>query len=114
MRSMEMAETAMKTDRYGSGGTSPSRQDARTETFVPRNSFSAVAELQNCSGNFVDSLRVFRPEASYRRRGIIRGQLGAPHTRVAWLGPRPRHLCVRAGSGPSPALFWSSESFWEK
>jgi hypothetical protein len=37
-----------------------------------------VAEMRNSSGNFVDSFRVFHPEASYRRRGIIRGQPGAP------------------------------------
>jgi hypothetical protein len=75
---------------------------------------STAAELRNCSGKNVDSPRVFRPEASYRRRGIIRGQPGAPHTRVAWPGPRPRHLCVRAASGRPPALFRSSGSFQEK
>jgi hypothetical protein len=26
----------------------------------------AAAELRNCSGNFTDSFRVFRPEALYR------------------------------------------------
>jgi hypothetical protein len=71
----------------------------------------AAAELRNCSGNFADSPRVFCPEASYRRRGIARGQPGAPHTRVAQPGPGPRHLCVRAASGPPPALFRSSGSF---
>jgi hypothetical protein len=76
VRSMETAETAMETDGDGSGGTSPSRQGARTETFVPRNLSAAVAELQNYSGNFADCFRVFRPEASYRRRGIIRRQPG--------------------------------------
>jgi hypothetical protein len=44
--------------------------------------------------------RVFRPEASYRQRGVVRGQPGAPHTRVARPGPRPRHLCVRVASDP--------------
>jgi hypothetical protein len=47
---MEMAvtamETVMETDGDGSGGTSPSRQGARIETSVPRNS-SAAAELRN-------------------------------------------------------------------
>jgi hypothetical protein len=70
---MEMAETAMETDGDGSGGTYPSRQGARTETPVPRNSSAAVAELRNSSGNFADSFRVFRPEALYRRRGVVRG-----------------------------------------
>ena len=41
VRSMETAETAMETDGDGSGGTSPSRQGAGTETSVPRNLFSA-------------------------------------------------------------------------
>jgi hypothetical protein len=68
-------------------------------------------ELRNCSGKIVDSPRVFCPEALYRRRGIVRGQPGAPHTRVARPGPRPRHLCVRAASSPPLALFWSSGSF---
>jgi hypothetical protein len=35
VRSMEMAETAMETDGDGSGGTSPYRQGAGTETSVP-------------------------------------------------------------------------------
>jgi hypothetical protein len=114
VRSMETAETAMETDGDGSGGISLSRQGAKTETSVPRNSSAAVAELRNCSGNFADSPRVFHPEASYRRRGVVRGQPGAPHTRVARPGPGPRHLCVRAASGPPPALFRSSGSFREK
>jgi hypothetical protein len=75
---------------------------------------STAAALRNCSGNFANSLRVFRPEASYRRRGVVRGQPGAPHTSVVRPGPGPRHLCVRAASGPPPALFRSSGSFREK
>jgi hypothetical protein len=43
----------------------------------------AVAEMRNSSRNFVDSPWVFRPEASYRERGVVRGQPGAPHTRWA-------------------------------
>jgi hypothetical protein len=45
---METAETAMETDGDGSGGTSPSRQGAGTETSVPRNFFfdgGGAAEL---------------------------------------------------------------------
>jgi hypothetical protein len=114
VRSMETAETAMETDGDGSGGTSPSRQGAGTETSIPRNLASTAAALQNCSGKLLTPFRVFHPEASYRRRGIVRGQPGAPHTRVAWPGPGPRHLCVRAASGPPPAFFRSSGSFREK
>jgi hypothetical protein len=80
VRSMETAETVMETDGDGSGGTSPSRQGAGTETYVPRNLSSMPAALRNCSGNFADSPRVFRPEALYRRRGVIRGLPGAPQT----------------------------------
>jgi hypothetical protein len=114
VRSMETAKTAMETDEDGSRGTYPSRQGAGIETSVPRNLASTAVALRNCSGNFADSLRVFRPEASYRRRGVVRGQPGAPHTRVARPGPGPRHLCVRAASGPPPALFRSLGSFREK
>jgi hypothetical protein len=109
-----MVETAMETDGDGSGGTSSSRQGAGIETSIPRNLASTAAELWNCSGKNVDSPRVFRSEASYRRRGVVRGQPGAPHTRVARPGPGPCHLCVRAASGPPPALFRSSGSFREK
>jgi hypothetical protein len=114
VRSMETTETGMETDGDGFGGTSPSWQGAGIETSVPRNTSAAAAELRNCSGNFANSLRVFCPEASYRRRGVVRGQPGAPHTRVARPGPGPRHLCVRAAFGPPLALFWSSGSFQEK
>jgi hypothetical protein len=86
---MEMAETAMETDGDGSGGTSPSRQGAGTETSVPRNLASMAAVLRNCSRKIVDSLRVFRPEASYRRRGDVRGGPRRPHTMAARLGAGP-------------------------
>jgi hypothetical protein len=79
VRSMEMAETVMETDGDGSGGASPSRQGAGTETFV-RNLSSMAAKLRNCSRKIVDSSRVFRPEASYRRRGIVRSGPRPPHT----------------------------------
>jgi hypothetical protein len=80
---MEMAvrsmETAMETDGDGSAGTSLSRQGAETETSVSRNSSTVAAELRNCFWKITDSSRVFHPEASYRRRGVI------------WSGPRPPH-----------------------
>jgi hypothetical protein len=103
----------METNGDGSGGTSLSRQGAGTETFVPRNSSTAVVELWNCFWKITDSLRVFHPEASYRQRGGVRGLPGPPRTRVAWLGPGSHHLWVRKASGPPPALFRSSGSFRE-
>jgi hypothetical protein len=76
VRLMETAETAMETDGDGSGDTSPFWQGAGTETSVPRNSSVVVAELRNSSGNFADCSRVFRREASYRQRGVIRVDQG--------------------------------------
>jgi hypothetical protein len=67
-------------DGDGSGGTSPSRQGAGKDNSVPRNSWAMAAELRSCSGNFIDSSRVFRPEASYRRRGAARSGPRPPHT----------------------------------
>jgi hypothetical protein len=90
VKSMETAEAAMETDGDGSGGTSPSRQGAGTETFVPRNLSSTAAALQNCSGKNADCFRVFRREASYRRRGAVRGGPGWPHN--GWARPSP--CCV--------------------
>jgi hypothetical protein len=108
VRSMEMAETAMETDGDGSGGTSPSRLGAEIETSIPRNSSAAIAELWNPSGNFADCLRVFCPEASYRRRGIIRSGPGGPHHGWARPGARPYPPVVWPASGPSPSHLWSS------
>ena len=87
VRSMEMAEMAMETaemvmetDGDGSGGTSPSRQGAGIETSVPRNSSAMAAELRNSFWKIAESPRVFRPEALYRRRGVVRGLPGPRHT----------------------------------
>jgi hypothetical protein len=79
VRSMEMVETAMETDGDGSEGTSPSRQGARTKTSVPRNLASTAAALRNSFWKIADSSRVLRPEALYRRRGVVRGLPGRPH-----------------------------------
>jgi hypothetical protein len=108
VRSMETAETAMETDGDGSGGTSPSRQGVGTETCVPRNSSAAVVELRNSFWKITDCFRVFRREASYRRRGDVRRRPGGPHHRWARPGPGPRPLVVWAASGPPPALVRSS------
>jgi hypothetical protein len=66
VRSMETAETAMETNGDGFGGTSPSRQGAGTETFVPQNSSAVAVELRNSFWKIADSPRVFHPEALYR------------------------------------------------
>jgi hypothetical protein len=41
-----------------------------------------AAELRNSFWKIAESSRVFRPEALYKRRGVTRGQPGAPHTWV--------------------------------
>jgi hypothetical protein len=80
VRSMETVKTVMETDGDGSGGTSPSWQGAGTETSVPRNSSVVAAERRNSFWKIADSPRVFHPEALYRRRGVVRGLPGHPHT----------------------------------
>jgi hypothetical protein len=80
VRSMETAETAIETDGDGSRGTYLSWQGAKTETSVPQILSLTAAALRNCSGKNADSPRVFRPEALYRRRGVVRGLPGHPHT----------------------------------
>jgi hypothetical protein len=53
---------------------------------------STVAVLRNCSGKNADFFRVFRPEAFYRRKGIVRGGPGWSH-----------HQGARPGGGRAPS-----------
>jgi hypothetical protein len=69
---------------------------------------SMAAALRNCSMKKIDCFRVFRPKASYRRKGGVRGGPGRPHHRWVWPGPRPCSLVVIVPSGPPPAPVWSS------
>jgi hypothetical protein len=80
VRSMETAETAMETDGDGSGGTSPSWKGVEIETSVSQNLYLMATELRNSFWKIADSPRVFHPEALYRRRGVVRGLPGTPHT----------------------------------
>jgi hypothetical protein len=73
-------------DGDGSGGNSPSRQDAGTETYVPQTLSSMAAALWNFSWTDADSFRVFASEGIYRRKGDVRGHPGGPH-----------HLVVQPG-----------------
>jgi hypothetical protein len=104
----------METNGDGSGGTSPSRQGAGTETSVPQNLSSTAAVLRNSSGNFTDCFRVFRREASYRRRGIVRSGPGWSHNGWVRPGAGSRPPVVWAAPGPSPAPVWSSSFVREK
>jgi hypothetical protein len=72
-------------DGDGSGGNSPSRQAAETETFVPQTSSSMVAALRNFSWMDADSFRVFTSMTIYRRKGGVRGWPGGPHHTLARL-----------------------------
>jgi hypothetical protein len=53
-----------------SGGTSPSRQDAGTETSVPRNLSSRWRRLRNFSGELGEVARVF-PVVRINRRKVV-------------------------------------------
>ena len=66
-------------DGDGSGGNSPSRQGAGTETSVPRILSAMAAELRNFSWMEADSSRVFASGGIYRRKGEVGGRLGGPH-----------------------------------
>jgi hypothetical protein len=110
-----MAETAMETNGDGFGGTSPSRQGAGTETSIPRNLSSMAVALRNCSGNFADSPRVFRPEALYRRRDVVRALPGPLTRRGRGQGPGRVTLLRGALVAPLRLLFGSLEAsvnFW--
>jgi hypothetical protein len=114
VRSMETVKTAMETNGDGSGGTSPSQEGAGTETFIPRNSSVAAAELQNSFSKIADSFRVFHLEATYRRRGIVRRRPGWSHNGWARPGAGTRPPVVWAAPGPPPALVRSLVLFQEK
>jgi hypothetical protein len=60
-------------DGDGSGGNSPSCQDAGTETSIPRNWSLMVAALWNFSWMETDRFRVFMSEGFYRRKGGSEG-----------------------------------------
>jgi hypothetical protein len=104
VRSMETAETAMETDGHGSGGTSPSRQGAGTETSVPQNLSSTAAALRNCSGKTLIVLGFSVPRL-YIGEGVASGgDQGGLTTRGSGQ-PWPRPLMVRlAPSPPSGSL----------
>jgi hypothetical protein len=55
--------------------------------------------------------RVFRPEALYRRRGVVRSGARRPHPMAARPGPWPREPGMWGPGGPLPTLLWISGSF---
>jgi hypothetical protein len=114
VRSMETVETAMETDGDSSGGTSPPRQGAGTETSVPQNLSSMAVALRNYSGKNAECSRVFRREAFYRRKGVVRRWTRWAHHGWARPGAGPRPPVVWPASGPHPALVRSSSFVREK
>jgi hypothetical protein len=61
---------------------------------------STAAELRNCSGKNADFPRVFRREATYKRRGIVRRRPGWSHNGWARPGPGPRPPCCVGSPWP--------------
>src|SRR3954452_7644486 len=62
----------------GSGGNSPLRQGARTETSVPRILLGRWLPRRNFSWMYGDSPRVFPRRRLYRRKGGVGGCQGGP------------------------------------
>ena len=96
--SMEMA----------SGGTSPSRQGAGTETSVPRIGVSRWWRRPwSLSGVSSIGIEVLGHQGLNRRRVGVGGATGPPHTRAARLPPRPRrpHMWGPQGTPLPPSDF---------
>ena len=91
-------------DGDDSGGNSPSRRRAGTETSVPRNGVLRWRRRPwSLSGVLSIRLGFLGHERLYRRRGSARGCLGGPPHRVARPPPRPRPSVVWGPWASSPA-----------
>ena len=101
---VESMEVASGVDGDGSGGTSPSRQGAGTETSVPRNLSAMAAALRMFLSNMAYPLRVVTSGAIYRRKGGVGGLPWAPHHLVARQAWVPRHPMVWPAHGPPGPL----------
>ena len=96
---MKMAVVSME---MPSGGTSPSRRRAGTETSVPRILASRWRRLWNFSRIVAYRFRVFATESLSRRKGSLGGALVGPHNGAPPPSGRAAILC----GGPGPPL-WS-------
>ena len=101
-----------------SGGTSPSRQGAGTETSVPRIGVSRWRwRPWSLSGVSSIGPAFLGRKGFYRRRGGAGGHLGAPHPKPARPGSGPRRLMVwgpRASTSLAllaPSVFWENRAF---
>ena len=86
-----------------SGGTSPSRRRAGTETFVPRILASRWRRLWNFSRIVAYLFRFFEAERIYRRKGSLGGARGGPT--IGGRAP-PLGRAARWGGAPRAPL-WS-------
>jgi hypothetical protein len=79
---------------------------AGTETSIPQNWSSTAAALRNFTRRYANFSRVFASEASYRRRGDVRGHQGVPHHSVAHPGgTRATRWCGHLLAPPT--LLWT-------
>src|SRR5215203_5431379 len=108
---MKMAAVSMEKP---SGGTSPLRQGAGTETPVPQILASRWRRLWKVSRTVALSIRVFDAGALYRRRGGAGGSKGRRHHRVARAQPWPRHHVIWGPQGPPLAALGCSGCFRAK
>ena len=101
---VESMEVASGVDGDGSGGTSPSRQGAGTETSVPRNLSAMAAAARVFLSNMAYPPRFYASGAIYRRKGGVGGLPWAPHHLVARQAWVPRHPMVWPAHGPPGPL----------
>ena len=103
---MKMAVVSME---MPSGGNSPSRRRAGTETYVPRILASRWRRLWNFSRIVAYLFRVFEAERIYRRKGSLGGARGWPPHRLA----RPPLAAPPCGVGPPGHPSGPSLALWK-
>ena len=107
---MKMAVVSME---MPSGGNSPSRRRAGTETSVPRIMVSRWRRLWNFSRIVAYVSRVFATDSLSRRKGSLGGALVGPHNRGARPTPWPRRPGVWGPLAPLWSLSGVLEASWK-
>ena len=100
-------------DGDDSGGNSPSRRRAGTETSVPRNLSSMAAALRNSSWNMTCFFRVYASGGINRRRGNVGGAPRGPNHQAARWGPLPRRPVVWPPRGSPSSLLRTPCTCWK-
>ena len=98
-------------DGDGSGGNSPSRQGAGTESSVPRILSSMAAALWTRGGNIEHRARVFSLGGICRRKGEVGGAPRGPHLVLARPGVLPREHVVAPPRWPTSSRVRLSGTF---